>query len=181
MDDYQPRPGDLILVPFGGRARKAVRLAQALVAGDWSEFCHVEAVVSSTQTVGAHHPRACVSDLAEILARQPIAILPVPDGADGEAIAQAALDLVGVRYQWLAWAWIGLAKLHIRPRWMRRALERPDRLICSALADLARERGGVRMFNDGRLHGAVTPGDLHYVGIVHNLHTGPYVTEGASS
>jgi hypothetical protein len=178
VDGYRPQPGDLILVPFGGPAGPFVRVAQALIAGDWSEFCHVEVVVSATQTVGAHSPVACYSDLDDILALRPIAILPVPAGADGPAIAQAAVDLVGTPYQWLAWLWIGLSKLHIRPRWMQRALASPHALICSALGDYARTVAGVHMFQ-GKLMGAVTPGDLHYVGAVENLHTGPWIESHA--
>ena len=172
-----PGVGDLVLVPFGGPAGPSVRVAQALIAGDWSEFCHVEVVVSATQTVGAHSPVACYSDLADVMKLRPLAVLPVPPEAEDrrDAIAQAAIDLVGVPYQLWAWVWIGLSKLHIRPRWMRRLLESPRALICSALADHAWAVAGVHMFR-GKLMGAVTPGEMHYVGTVRNVGTGPWVT-----
>jgi uncharacterized protein YycO len=86
---------------------------------------------------------------------------PPPDGK-AELIAAAALRLVGTPYSWVDDACIGLAKIfgwHV-PESVRKRLNRRDRLMCSQLVDRAYHVAGVDLFNDGRLDGDVSPGDL---------------------
>ena len=77
-------------------------------------------------------------------------------------VAREALRLVGTPYNFVDVAALGVAKiLHQRtPRWVARRLSRPDRLQCAQLVDEAYLRAGIHLFDDGRLPGEVTPGDL---------------------
>lgn len=80
----------------------------------------------------------------------------------GEAIAVAALALIGTPYSWVDCAAIGLTDLfgwHV-PEAVRRRLNRRDRLMCSALCDEAYRRAGVQLYDDGRVAGDVSPQDL---------------------
>lgn len=85
------------------------------------------------------------------------------------AIADEAEKLLGAPYNFwdlLAVAWAcrnDPTGPVVKPnRWQRR-LMRDDRLICSQLVDLACLRASVHLFNDGRLPGQVTPGDISEV------------------
>jgi hypothetical protein len=183
MDEDQPRPGDLIGAPFAGPLGWFVTLLQAL-AGEPSRVSHIEVVVSATQTVSAQHPRARIGSLAETMKRRPLAIIRVPEWAEDrrQLIVEAALGMVGARYQWLAYAWIGLSKIGIRPAWLKRALETEGALICSALGDRAWYHGGIHMVRDGRtLFGAITPGRIARIGHVHWWDSGPYPDKGDDS
>jgi cell wall-associated NlpC family hydrolase len=80
-------------------------------------------------------------------------------------IAHAARGMVGTPYGWLDIFAIALAQgrtgrlVNDRTWWVKR-VQRTDRLICSQLVDLAYQQSGIHLFNDGRLPGLVSPGDL---------------------
>lgn len=93
-------------------------------------------------------------------------IAPLTD-AQREAIADAAKSMVGTPYNWLDIGALTLRCLgwNVMRRdgqltLIGRRLARGDRLVCSALADAAYFRAGFHLFNDGRVFGEVTPGDL---------------------
>lgn len=73
-----------------------------------------------------------------------------------------ARDGRGVPYNFLDIGCLFLALLFGRhlPLMVRRRLARPDWLMCSQAADLIDQAMGVQLFDDGRLAGDVTPGDL---------------------
>jgi hypothetical protein len=75
-------------------------------------------------------------------------------------IAAWAKQQIGVPYGWPDIAALSLACLGIKPGFIARRIERMDRLICSQLADKAYMLSDVHLFQDGRLPGQVTPGDL---------------------
>ena len=86
-----------------------------------------------------------------------------------QRIADEAEKLLGTPYNFwdlLAVAWAcrnDPTGPVVKPnRWQRR-LMRDDRLICSQLVDLACLRASVHLFDDGRLSGSVTPGDIEQV------------------
>jgi hypothetical protein len=98
--------------------------------------------------------------------------IPLTD-TQRSAIAAAAVGFADrhVGYGWLDIVAIALAQrrtfglVHARaplaeqPWWVQR-IERMDRLICSQLVDLAYADAGVQLFDDGRIPGLVSPGDL---------------------
>jgi uncharacterized protein YycO len=78
-------------------------------------------------------------------------------------ISEYAIGLVGTPYSFLDYSSIALAHYRIRPRWVRDFVASTDHLICSQLVDEAYLRAGVHLFDDGRLPGDVTPGDLWWL------------------
>jgi hypothetical protein len=188
LPDYKVRPGDIILVPFAGPIGWVITLLQAVVAWTPSPYSHAEVYVGNGMCVGARAPRASKVRLEDVLARPKVAILAVPESCEWQRdlIVGAALSMVGARYQYLAYLWIGLSRLPIGHgaayrmvmRWLQHRLETDRAWICSALADRAWYLAGVHLFGDGRLLGAVTPGQLARVGQVRHLRTGPWIEDG---
>jgi hypothetical protein len=181
--DYQLRPGDIYLTCFGGPIGWLITILQALVAFDPSRYSHAGVVLRGGWTLSAQWPYPTlvhIDDLLEQNRGKPVAFIEAPDWADRDAIVDAALSLVMRRYSLWSYLWIGLTRLRIRPRWLRELVASDRTLICSALADRAWMLAGVHAFNDGRLLGEVTPGDLAHVGTIHHYGTGPYRQEETS-
>lgn len=88
--------------------------------------------------------------------------VPMTD-AQREIICRAAVHLVGTPYNWLDDLALGLTRRFgwRLPGFILRRVQRTDRLQCAQLVDLCYRRAGVRLFDDGRVPGAVTPGDLY--------------------
>jgi cell wall-associated NlpC family hydrolase len=82
------------------------------------------------------------------------------DAGEKAAIRKAAEQLVGTPYGFLDIAAIALRVLGLKWKLLARRVERTDRLICSQLVDRAYANAGVHLYDDGRLDGQVTPGDL---------------------
>lgn len=77
-------------------------------------------------------------------------------------VVAAACAVTGTRYSWIDVICVGLAHLlgvHV-PHWVRNRLADPNRLMCSQLVDQVHLEAGVHLFDDGRLPGDVSPGDL---------------------
>jgi hypothetical protein len=91
--------------------------------------------------------------------REPILWLRCPPQY-GKAVAQALTSLIGTGYSWPTYDAVGLHRLHIPAPGLRAYIEKSNRLICSQLVDLAAQRGGWKIFDDGRWNGYVIPSDL---------------------
>lgn len=70
--------------------------------------------------------------------------------------------ITGTRYNFLDIAALAVALISRckTPRWVARRLARPDRLMCSQAVDLVLAAVGFHLYDDGRLAGEVTPGDI---------------------
>lgn len=80
----------------------------------------------------------------------------------GEAIAAAGKSLLGTPYSYYGVAALGLSKIthqHIPVFMQHRLADRGD-LFCSQLVDVAYQKAGVQLYDDGRYNGSITPGDL---------------------
>lgn len=178
--NYVPQPGDLYLSRFGGPIGAAITVLQAVVAQDPSRYSHAGVVLYDGWTLSAQWPYPKLVHLDEIYAQnegKPLAFVEAPPWADRDAITEAALDLGDRHYALAPYLWIGLARLGIRPKWLRRRVASDRRMICSSLADRAWALAGVHAFDDGRLLGEVTPGDLAHIGTIHHHDTGPWPAE----
>lgn len=69
-------------------------------------------------------------------------------------------DHPGIGYSFLDYLSLALAHWHIRPGFVKRYIASNRHAICSQLVDLVMQRAGIQLYNDGRLPGDVTPGDL---------------------
>lgn len=89
-------------------------------------------------------------------------VIPAPlTDSQRETIRDWADQYIGIPYAWLDVVLLGLAQVGVRLPWLaRRRVERPDRLFCSQLIDLAWSDAGYDAFRDGRLPRNVSPGDL---------------------
>jgi hypothetical protein len=78
-----------------------------------------------------------------------------------EAIAKEAIAQRGIKYNWADIGALSLSSLGFgTPPWAAKIIENDHRLICSQLVDKVYRKCDVHLFNDGRLTGSVTPGDL---------------------
>lgn len=55
---------------------------------------------------------------------------------------------------------------HVRPKWLARFISSDRRMVCSQSVDWCAQQAGIQLFNDGRLRGLVSPGDLLAVALV---------------
>lgn len=150
-----PQLGDFFVVRTNGLAAWGIRL----VTG--STVNHAGIYVGDDRIVEANPGGADLSPVSYY----PEAIwasYPLTD-RQREDIALGARAVIGTPYSWTDCAAIGLAKLFGRalPAFVRRRLSRPDRLMCSQLVDEVYLEAGVHLFDDGRLPGDVSPGDLY--------------------
>ncbi|MFD4699794.1 C40 family peptidase [Streptomyces niveus] len=156
-----PLPGDFCLTKISGITGRLVAAGQALI-GDAAPVQHAFVYVGGGRIVQAMPGGAEMIDLAD-------ASVPVVwssghfdlTAAKRRAIANEAISLVGTPYSYLDYASLGLAHFGVRPAWVRNFVADTGHMICSQLVDEVYLRAGVHLFDDGRLPGDVTPGDLY--------------------
>lgn len=155
-----PQPGDFALTKIPGFTGRFVAAGQWLV-GDAAPVQHAYVYVGNGEIVQAMPGGAERIPLTE--AHEPVVWstgrIPLT-AADRVRIVGAARGLVGTPYSFLDYASIALAHYKIRPAWVRDFVASSGHLICSQLVDEAYLRAGVHLFDDGRIPGDVTPGDL---------------------
>lgn len=155
-----PLPGDFALTKIRGLAGAFVGAGQFLV-GDAAPVHHAFVYVGDDMVVQAMPGGA--------------ELIPLEDASPAVAwstgrfsltiwqrdvIVDEALRLVGTPYSFLDYASIAAAHFHVRPRLVRDFVASTGHMICSQLVDEVYKRAGVSLFDDGRLPGDVTPGDL---------------------
>lgn len=177
MSSYTPRAGDLYLTRFHHPLLGPLLMAlQAVVAAAPSRYVHAGVFLGDGTVLSAQGSGARIDPEDSVLRDRPLAILRVPEWADDrrDMIVGIARAYVGHRYGFLAYLWIGLASLGVRPAWLRQAVSsEKSGLICSALVDRIWWHCGIALFDDDRLFGAVKPGELAHVGNVYHVATGP--------
>jgi hypothetical protein len=156
-----PLPGDFGLTKIGGFTGKAIAAGQALI-GDAAPVQHAMVYVGDGQIVQAMPGGAELIQLED--ASEPViwstGKLPL-EPMQRFHVAREARYLVGTPYSFLDYASIGLAHFRVRPAWVTDFIASTGHLICSQLVDEVYLRAGVHLFDDGRLPGDVTPGDLY--------------------
>jgi hypothetical protein len=159
-----PRPGDYFVVKATGLVGAVIRLFTR------SPYTHAGIVVDEAgTTVEALRSGAARSRMREgyVLAGS----LPLSD-EQRQAIASAALGLLGTPYGALDIVALGLVSSGIRWGWLLRRVQRSDRLICSAAVDQAYRAAGVALFDDGRPVQMVTPAALGELAAAHGWFSG---------
>lgn len=145
------RPGDFALERDSGLIGWAIRLFTR------SRWNHAKLIVDeSGKTLEALASGAVYGKV------QPTDIVIQAPLADNQRadIAHIAWLLEGRPYAYLDILALALAQFGIRPKWAQRRLENEDQLFCSQLVDYAWALAGFKAFDDGRIPGDVTPGDL---------------------
>lgn len=155
-----PQPGDFALTKISGFTGKAIAAAQWLI-GDGSPVQHALLYVGNGYIVQAMPGGAEMIRLED--ANEPVLwstdLIPLT-AAQRMRIVNEARELVDTPYSFADYLSIGLAHFHVRPAWLRNYIADSGHMICSQLVDEAHKRAGVALFDDGRLPGDVTPGDL---------------------
>jgi hypothetical protein len=160
---YHPSPGDIGITRISGAGGAAVRLGQWLAGDGFRDFEHAFVVTEASPALvgemiveampnGARHVRNGHKPGETVYLR-----CPEPYK---EAVAAVALRLVGRPYSWADYGALALHHFHVPTPRLNRFIESSGHMICSQLADYAAEKGGWHLFDDGRWHGDVTPGDL---------------------
>ena len=160
---YAPQPGDIGLTVITGWGR-LIRVGQWLNGDGFADFEHafvvtgvrgqahnvtiVEAMPEGARQVGNWHP----ADRTVYL-RCPAEYR--------EAVAASARGFIGVPYSFADYFALAAHRLHIPAPHLKRYVRDSGHMICSQLADTAAAEGGWHLFDDGRWHGDVTPGDLY--------------------
>lgn len=132
------------------------------MAGDSSKFTHAYIVLDDETVIAAQPGGARVDSLSDYKNK---AIYIQRDLTEEQraAIVAEARSLEGLPYSFLDYLAIALARLGIKPQWLKNYIANTGHMICSQLCDEVYRRAGINLFNDGRLPQEVTPGDLLYV------------------
>jgi uncharacterized protein YycO len=153
-------PGDFALTKIPGAVGFGIKVGQWL-NGDGAPVEHALVYVGNGQIVQAMPSKAELIPLED--APEPVVWstgkILLTDRTRA-AIAANALSLVGTPYSFADYGSLALARFHVRPSWVTDFVADTGHMICSQLVDEAYLRAGVHLFDDGRIPGDVTPGDL---------------------
>lgn len=153
--------GDFGLVPIPGIGGLLVRIGQWLNGDGFTQYEHAFVYVGDNQIVEAGPSGSHLSSLDEYPYKS-IAWYSAPE-ARGRDIANVARGLIRIPYSWADY--LALAAVRFRlpfsTKILRKYVADSGHMICSQLVDEAYQRAGVQLFDDGRLPGDVTPGDLY--------------------
>lgn len=159
MRNLQPKLGDFGVVRTGGALARVIRVG----TDSWMNHAFVyvgNGQVIEAQPGGARLNSAEFYDHARFHIAWSTDLIPLTD-MQRSNIAAWALKQKGVGYNWSDIAALSLHCIGLgTPKWAEKRIEDDNRLICSQLVDKAYRLSGVKLFDDGRLSGAVTPGDL---------------------
>lgn len=156
-----PQPGDFALAKITGLTGRMVAAGQTMV-GDRAPIQHAYVYVGGGYIVQAMPNGAEMIRLED--ASPPViwstGLVPLTDRQRVSVVLEAR-ELVDTPYSFADYLSIGLAYFHARPVWVRDYIADTGHMICSQLVDEVYKRAGVQLFDDGRLPGDVTPGDLY--------------------
>lgn len=155
------KPGDIGLTRIGGVLGFFVSLGQHL-AGDSSRYTHAYIVLDDETVIAAQPGGARIDKLSDYKNKAIYIQLDLTDEQRASIVAEAR-SLEHLPYSFLDYLAIAIARLGIKPKWLKRYIANTGHMICSQLCDEVYRRVGIHLFNDDRLPQEVTPGDLLYV------------------
>ena len=162
---YDPQPGDIFITTIHGSVGAGIAAAEALLelVERWktrvdTKWRHAGVYVGDGDVIEAEPGGARLAALSEY-DTDPVLWLRCPPQY-GPAVAAAALALKGTPYSFLDYLAITDHTLHIPFPGLEAFVRSTNHEMCSALADLAAQRGGWVLYNDLRWNGYVRPIDL---------------------
>lgn len=155
------KPGDIGLTRIGGVLGFFVSLGQHL-AGDSSRYTHAYIVLDDETVIAAQPGGARIDKLSDYKNKAIYIQLDLTDEQRASIVAEAR-TLEGLPYSFLDYLALAIARLGIKPKWLKKYIANTGHMICSQLCDEVYRRAGIHLFNDDRLPQEVTPGDLLYV------------------
>lgn len=170
MDPAQAiQPGDFLLTTIGSPTVNGLVTIGQAASGRWSKFSHAAVYVGGPDRLviemapGGIKVRSLGDFAGRLLA---ISSWPL-SGAERDSIVMSAWEDYRreppIHYGWPNYPLIGAARLGLQPRWAREYLAGEAYQICSQWVDRLYWYAGVKLFDDGRLPGLVSPADLTYV------------------
>jgi hypothetical protein len=159
----QPLPGDFAVVRISGDVGRLIRVGQWLDGDGYENYEHAFIDVGDGQLVEAQPSGARLAPLTEYDASAPLwstGCIALTD-EQRECLVAAARGYIGVPYSFLDYGSLALARFRMRPPIVKRFVADTHHMICSQLVDQCYVDAGVHLFNDGRIPGDVTPGNLY--------------------
>ncbi|MBC3841485.1 hypothetical protein GXW82_17935 [Streptacidiphilus sp. 4-A2] len=151
------------MVRISGDVGGLIRFGQWLNGDGFANFEHAFISVGDGQLVEAQPGGARLAPLTEYDGRQAewSTGRQALTGEQRAALVAAAHRYVGVPYSFLDYGSLALARLRLRPGFVKRYVADTRHMICSQLVDQCYQDAGIHLFRDGRIPGDVTPADLH--------------------
>lgn len=160
---YQPKVGDIGLSTIGGRLGAWINVGQSVIR-DSSRYTHAFIYVGEGQVVEAMPKGAQLASVdthPDAFYFTPKVLTPI----ERDLVATHALTMIGTPYSYLDYVSLAMAHYKIRPGFVKNYVHASSHMICSQLVDEAYLRADVHLFDDGRIPGDVTPGDLMYLAL----------------
>lgn len=150
-----PRPGDFGVTATPGLVARLIRLVTHSTVNHAFVYVGDGLVIEAQMRAGMSFKSA---------SRYPAVTwsnLPLTDTQRAAIVAWSRWHLrVPYNYLDILALFLTLKLGWVAPRWARRMVANPNRLICSEAVDLAYQAASVQLINDGRPPCDVTPGDL---------------------
>lgn len=159
-----PEPGDIGLTSVVGPVGWGIRVGQWLLGSRWAGdgYEHAFLVLDGGQLIEAQPGGAEIVPLTKYTGRRVLYVAPAGlTEQQRAAIVAAGRNLRYTPYSGADYLALALHRFHIPAPGLRRYIADTGHLICSALCDVAYQRAGIQLFNDGRWSGWVTPADLY--------------------
>lgn len=172
-----PTPGSFFLTTIDGWTGRWVSAAQAFVRGG-NEFTHAGLILDHDEFLEAEPGGAQINPIKKLasytlhhrvlLCDAPMRMwaknndaLMISEGVKRHELVTKARYMKDIPYSFLDYGALAMTEFKV-PGWqlVRDRVESSEHLICSALVDRAFMWADIHLFNDGRLPGDVTPGDL---------------------
>jgi hypothetical protein len=163
----QPQRGSIGLTSINGPVGLGIRVGQWANGDGFSTYEHAFVVIGPDidgrqMLIEAQPGGAVIRPLSDYDGRHVVYVAPA-GLTDGQRvlIADCARQLRNTPYSFADYAALAAHRFRLPVPGLRRYVAASGHLICSQLADLAYQRAGVQLFNDGRWDGWVTPADLY--------------------
>lgn len=160
------QPGDVALVVNGGQFARAIRLCDKMKAQRLhvpaEPYNHAAIMISETQVVQASTSAGAVLEPLDKQSWHKVEWRRWPDLAPADQMLLGALaqSLLGVPYNFTDVVALAIDSFGFDPKWVKDREADSSTLLCSQLVDLVFQRANLHLFDDGRVPGSVTPGDL---------------------
>lgn len=148
-------PGDYFVVSTGGWMAHIIRMATS------SKVNHAGIYLGNNKVLEAEPHGAVIRKLNNRYSNAVWSNVKMTASERAACISEA-VAMEGTKYSYLTILVLGLVNVFKwnAPNWLIKIMQKPKRMVCSQMVDQVYLNAGVHLFNDGRISGLVTPGDL---------------------
>lgn len=156
----EPQQGDFGLVKINGHAGRAIRFGQWLNGNGFADYEHAFLYLGNGLIIEAEPGGARINELTytDVLwSTDYIDLAP----KERTRIAISGFEFEHVPYSSVDYLALASLRLHLPvTQSLENYVKTSKHMICSQLVDRAWHNGGVKLFDDQRFDGEVTPGSL---------------------